>query len=79
MDYMIQQMIQSNICSIISEYYITIAINILRMYKTQNSLIINVMTASDVFVWACISMTLFVIRPILTHFGGHGSFSSHFY
>jgi len=50
MDYMIQQMIQSNICSIISEYYITIAINILRMYKTQNSLIINVMTASDVFV-----------------------------
>jgi len=39
-------------------------------YKTHSSSIINVMASVDAFVPACLSLALFLTRPILCHSAG---------
>jgi len=77
-------MIQCNIfCSVIFEYNIIIIIIyryillLLLCYKTQSSSVTSVMTAADMLLCqACLSLTLFLTGPILSHAAGLGSFSS---
>jgi len=49
---------------------------LLLRYKTQSSLVINVMAGADAFVPACLSLALLMTRPILSHAAGQGRFSS---